>query len=645
MHNKSLIGYEHFRKIRRETVLHLSRHHHSEDSNFYVQAINDTLHHLDNIYHIRIRGSASAREESCYDLHQLFQYDLSTVEAVKNLSFTYYKIGEQKGNYSLKRWLVLHANFIVHEKWLHQIATRVRPLIWHSHDNNSSLKRSLDHLYHAVYIQDRHKKMAEFCYPNGFYLKELIDQYDLTTMQNLLTLRVEHVVNSHTFLVLARSVQEGIDKILRRKFYIEIQARIASELSQYSQDHSNPSMYQDLFNQALWRLEQVIRIRNDLTRDLALGTMDSPFYYDNVMHYDLRCEENLWNLRIHTYHSTGRLQQASLNDIANQLKAPRLAKCLFNAIYHHVMSAVYHLQELVEKETTEEPLKIDLRIYIDQLASALNGLYLSIRHHYGSDVAEWDGSPIDYSSADALLNIVIKMQDGSDSTLFQIIYDNTYFTPDLLQILQSISIDEVLNHAKANVPVVMQSNMYSSRIKSKKLCALIEKGNLEEIKQLKPTTVDVNLLIDLPLEMIPKDQPSASFSEFWHKLSITNLIKDINVISDTVKHGPILLFLGRYNALILAVCYRHYHVVDYFINTLQANPDIKGGRKNDYSARDCANFQCNMLKIGPPDERISSLLQQYRTGKRSAVIHGTFFYPDEEKDSYVSVDNNEMACS
>lgn len=182
--------------------------------------------------------------------------------------------------------------------------------------------------------------------------------------------------------------------------------------------------------------------------------------------------------------------------------------------------------------------------------------------------------------------------------------------------------------------------MFSSIVKAKKLCALIEKGNLDEIRQLQPTAGEVNLLIELPL---------AISSGSWSKLSFINIMKDINVIREAVTHSPVMLFLGRYNALILAVCYRHYHVVAYFINQLHANPDIKGGRKRDYSARDCANLRCPILNIGPIDPRITNLLNHCQSGSRPLVIHSTFAHAvqdeeqDEEVDGFIKVSSEQSA--
>ena len=112
------------------------------------------------------------------------------------------------------------------------------------------------------------------------------------------------------------------------------------------------------------------------------------------------------------------------------------------------------------------------------------------------------------------------------------------------------------------------------------LCQLAIKGNLEEIKQ--------------------------NF--------ITSELVD-TIISSTKSSGP-ELYLGKYNALMIAIAYRQAPVVKYFIEKIGATLDIKGGRRNDLSILDCAEqpgngfFLFTMSFFPPIDTELQAYLRE-----------------------------------
>lgn len=640
MLNKSVIKDDSFKKLHDEVSFHLSRFQTSEDRAYYVSNIHKTLAHLGRFRQIRGKEVSLEKYADHYDVYELMHYDLSTVQTVKQLSFTYYIQGEKFRNYSLNRWLELHDHFALHEKFLQQIVSKVGPLL-HAHNNEykHKLKQALGYLYDVVYIRGRHTKMNDLCYPKGPYSKETVDQYDLTTMENMMTLRVECLANKEDSQpVIHRSLNEWMEIALRQNIYNTTKARISEEISQFICDQVHSNDYKNLLDDALELIETIIHIRNHGAHELAQGTPDAPFYFDEVIQYDLSSEESLLALRVHTYHSEGKMRHRSINDLLIQFKHPRIAKSLFNSLYHTIMSEVYRLQELAEKNTTEAPLKRDILWYTSQLSWALKGVYSAIHISCKANIHDESRDIYDFGHIDALLYFTIQLEDGTESSLTEIIGNGAYFSPNLLQTLRGTSVEEALSHAKHNSPVLMQTSMFTSIVIVKKLCALVERGDIEQIKKLSPTAADVNLLIDLPLEIVPKELPSASLAEFWHKLSFVNIKKDLGVITDSIRHAPILLYLGRYNALVLAICFRHYYVVEYFIHSLKADPTIKAGRNGDYSALDCALLQSTVLHIPPPDPRITALLE--KPGSR--VIKGTFFDTDLAT-TYVCVNSGQLS--
>lgn len=84
------------------------------------------------------------------------------------------------------------------------------------------------------------------------------------------------------------------------------------------------------------------------------------------------------------------------------------------------------------------------------------------------------------------------------------------------------------------------------------------------------------------------------------------------IISSTKNSGP-ELYMGKYNALMIAIAYRHTPIVKYFIEKLGATLDIKGGRRKDLSILDCAGQPGNCyflyaISFFPP---VDAKLQEY----------------------------------
>lgn len=638
MRNKSIIRQEDLNKISNEVYFHLCMHkHHNEDFLFYEQRIIATLEHLKNFWCIRAGELSLKNFITIYDGYDLLNYDLSSAQSIVNLTFSSYVNGEKQINYSLSRWMNLHKKFILHYDFLQQIRTHIETALPISGNYKSALLQAVAHLHNVVYIQDRHKKMFDLCYPCGPYVKEKIDQYDLSILANLINLRIEYLDNTSQW-VTHRSIRDCMDIIFRNKFCREIEAHVSAALVQFNQDHENPSHYRDQLSIALWRLNRIVDIRNG-HYEWAQETAEAPFYYDDALYYDLSTKEALLVLRVHTYADGKKMLNPSVHDLLHQLKAPRTAKSLYNAIYHEIMQEVYRLQELADKDTTEDPLKRDIASYTDHLTRVLYGVLMAVQFNYNSaPITKENKKGYDFSTVESLLCQVIKFPNGLQSSLASCIQFYTYLTPNLQQKLRNISVAEALARSPTGVPVQMEASMFSSIVTARKLCALVEKGSLAEIERLAPTAADVNLLIDLPLQTVPKHISSTSISEFWHHLTFSNMLRDVRIIGANMQHAPILVYLGRYNALILAVCYRRYEVVNYFLNTLHADPEIKGGRKGDYSARDCATLVSSVLGIRAPDPRICDLLQRYTQANRPGVFQGTFCLLDADED-YVQIDN------
>ena len=64
--------------------------------------------------------------------------------------------------------------------------------------------------------------------------------------------------------------------------------------------------------------------------------------------------------------------------------------------------------------------------------------------------------------------------------------------------------------------------------------------------------------------------------------------EEVNTLVKNASRGDPECGLGHYNALHIAAAYRHTSVVKYFIEKKKADPTIKGGRGENFTALDCA---------------------------------------------------------
>lgn len=97
---------------------------------------------------------------------------------------------------------------------------------------------------------------------------------------------------------------------------------------------------------------------------------------------------------------------------------------------------------------------------------------------------------------------------------------------------------------------------------------------------------------------------------------------NVNQLTENACVGPVESYLGWYTPLALAVAYNQLEVTKILINEYGADPLIKSGRNQDFTALDCArhNFWFTGKKDARVLEYLSSLEQEIEESKRSDSI-------------------------
>ncbi len=241
-------------------------------------------------------------------------------------------------------------------------------------------------------------------------------------------------------------------------------------------------------------------------------------------------------------------------------------KRLFNIIVEHVMPEVHNLKTIYDN--SGGPTADAISKSLDNLRSML---FMGVTS-YGSfhDTSSNDLSTID-KMLDAKLCVYSEgyypaqedamceypyVEGGYEMTGFSLreTLESSRFKTLLKTVERSLArldIESILSINPHSITTINNS-IYSTRTNAFVLCKLASIGDLAAISKLTFTNQQINQLVS---NAVIGDPPS---------------------------------FLGKYNALMMAASYRHLDVVKYFIEVSQADVGIKGGRRNNYTALDCA---------------------------------------------------------
>ena len=579
------LSIDKFLEYKRHLIYQL-RSEEVQDS-YYIECIQGTLERLLDILKIKKNQTDTNFVNYHYHINNIRFYDLSTLKSIQTLSYDYYDYGTWFECRSLQTFQDLYKNFLHHQKLLQQIKYMIDKTSYQKQE----LANALSRLQGVIYIQDRYGKEYGHAYDMN---KARI--YPLKTLQDMLSLRVDVVVDGNI------KTQQSIQDILRIAWCEEIQLLIEKNVKQYTVGMPDKYIqyYQDSLDDALFRLKKIVTIKSQENWMLA---QDLGFHIDEIVNYDLSSLQNCLTLCIYMKNFNGRIYKCvSISFILDHLQKMRIATCLYNSVYIRLLPEIFRLQNLAEagKNGTREDIKKTSK----SLCDALRGLYWFIwrLYIYEGALPTISGNRILPEDMNSITTFMHKTFDDEKHpvpvSLYTLIHDSLYIDANVEKTLFSITVEAAFSESAEKLVFIYDDlrdeHRYPSIEKIKNLCALAELGDLEQIKVLEPTKQEIDYLVDCPLKSVDMTSLDACIHAIRHNLQ-------------WIGANPVLAYIGRYNALMVAVIHQHYKLVEYFLREKQANPDIKGGRKNDYSARDCMNALNQHRFLPPPKPDIIAL--------------------------------------
>lgn len=439
-------------------------------------------------------------------------------------------------------------------------------------------KQALERLKVVTMAQKRPDNYKEHCWPNKPYSAQHIRTYDISTITAMSALRVHTIIDSK--IVDNFSLNEVLERLKKRAkrhcMFKDLQELVMRDIT-----------WTESINDVCYAYCQKIRYVLDILQQLILVVNKGPDWYqicqlrgwskEIVNQYNLNSHASMINLRITT--ETG--PHPSLQDLLVKIDNIEKSKYLFNRIYACVMPEVYHLQELADKE--KQPIIAELMTTrVTYIADALQRLYKGIALNY---CCIHDPVYANLSTIFELLDAKFyKRRSLREAILFS---EDRLTVPNTLSLLISNTLEalhqETIHYFRPlGLNVTLYDGMQTSILVAKTLCGLTERGDFTQIKVMNPSATHINLLID-----------STQLS-LWYVWSFFPSV-----------------YVGKYNALILAVLYRHTEIVNYFLEK-GANPQIKGGRLHDLTAESCVSLVLPGMKAAP------SALQKLFSEKRVA---------------------------
>lgn len=242
-------------------------------------------------------------------------------------------------------------------------------------------------------------------------------------------------------------------------------------------------------------------------------------------------------------------------------------KRLFNVLFELIMPKIYQLQE--SPLETEQAQAVNIANALYRLYSAITVIHRTT-DMWGSFCGETEGKlsrseieHIQFTDIHAMLNRSFKTyinrtkiyQENvplSASLNNNAAYGSTQIYREIINELKTINFRHVFRPSFGET--VMHSGIYNSIITVKKLCQLAKEGDLNGIKKMNFSNDEVDLVISSP----------------WNSYT-----------------DKMTWYLGRFNALAVAVWYRRFPVIQHFLET-GADVNAKVGRAGSATIAMCA---------------------------------------------------------
>lgn len=470
---------------------------------------------------------------------------------------------------------------------------------------SQEVKQALKRLKAVIVVQNRLNNWIDYCWPRGQYPSvNHMNTYDICSIETMKNVRVETITLDNDGVQYGKlmsnvSLGEAMERLQKKAFrhsqFKELWELIKKDMIVMASINSICAEYCKKMQVSLYLLRDLVCVVNQGPNWTQLCE-DSGWDSEKIIdHYDLSSAASMLTQEI-----TARgVRHFSLKKWLTKIDNLEKTKYLFNELYKQVMPEVYHLQELANQY--EQPAANLMKSHAIYIADALRRLYDAI-------ILEHEKiNNLQYGNFSTIKNMLAARISGEMSLREAILLtDDTRKTPETLQRL----ISDVLESMHTNTldfvrplgqTYTMYDGIHASIVVAKTLCRLVECGDVDQIQAIDPSLYDVDLLIGSPIQ-----------------LQVSTLLKDVIY---TYSY-PLSVYAGIYNALILAVLYRHTNIVRYFLEK-GANPQIKGGRFHDLSAETCVSLRIPGLKPAPAE--LIQLFQELPTIKRNFGNNVNFY--------------------
>ncbi len=472
---------------------------------------------------------------------------------------------------------------------------QIQPFAPDEQHYGQEVMQALERLEDVIHVRKYPGSSDKYFWPKGSYPVQLMYSYDINSTNAMGALQVHTMAslcNTQT-MVTNLSFNEALARLRKRvkrhDMFKGLQESIIQDIAWFERIDSNWREHCQKIRDILGLLGELVRVINrgpDWVQICENRGWDSKKL---IGHNDLSSVASMLTQKI----TTKGVTRVSLQDLLTKIDNIEKAKYFFNQIYECVMPAVYHLQELAHEEQKISIADL-LTAHVTRIVDALLRLHEAINKTYRNiNNSEY----YTFASIDELLDAKI---DNTMSLREAILFSQDGLVGTNI-LLRRIS-DTLENLHKNTINFVrplgqrytMYDKMQTSLVVAKTLCRLVECGDLAQIRAMEPHSYNIDLLIDLPVQL----QASTLYKDAMYACTC-----------------PLSVYAGIYNALILAVLYRHTEIVQYFLSQ-GANRNIKGGRFQDLSAEDAVALAIpGIIKPASPE------LKRLLPGK---IIRGNF---------------------
>ncbi len=619
---------------------------------YYIEQIRQSLQRLEDV--IYIQEDPQFSPENIYPIEEVKNYNLRSLGSCLNSKIATL-VGVRGCNTqthpSLNEWLTLLKQFAQHQQLLKQIVAKIK----NEHAEHRTTA-ALGRLRDVIHIFNRNRNWENLCHHSGKGHLDFnsVNGYKLRNISEMWHLRI-HTIDSDTHCkVLNKSIKDHIDMEHRLHNYQSIENEVNQKIKQHQSDSPLLKSLFPALASALQRLKEEIVAVNEHSATLLADKELSRTKTD-----DLLDKERMMALRLPRHQTPA---GPSIQKLLIKLEEPRTAQCVFNIVHETVMGEVHRLQVVADRLDSKSEAQKEISAYHLRISSALDYLYRIIAYKYTANYSRFVDDftdinnllhfkytplvdapphhidplvsiqasigrlstflsseqthledrplPVNAHSSDSLKDMINRIkistqqqlrylhdtQRDTSESLYEILTNrpvslDSHPLDSILSTLSRIDLKKAIQQ-RFNATTMMHQDSFSSVVIAKRICDLAEIGDLRQIQDINPDAVNINFMQDLP---------------------IVSWITKISGLTHLFQR-PVSLYLGRYNALMIAVSYRQIDVVRYLLDR-GGDPDLKGGRNGDLSALDCAKLHLSYLGFKEPNTEIIVLLEQHIAAK------------------------------